>query len=233
MSNSDSKKIRFLKQHSELFPEDFHIIGSPGDSVNSVQSVNREIPPYEPPSSGDLAAYESQICDCKRCPLGESRTKFVFGVGDPDADLMFVGEAPGHQEDMQGEPFVGPAGQLLDKILKAINLTRQQVYIGNVLKCRPPNNRDPNAEEIEACEPYLIQQIQMIQPKAIIALGRVAGNTLLKESMALKNMRGTTWNYHGTDLIVTYHPAALLRNEQLKRPTWEDFQMIQKKYLKE
>ncbi len=233
MSDPDNLKQRFLRQHRELFPEDFYIEGAADTASQEVKAVSREIPPYDPPPSGSLTEYEQQICDCLRCPLGKSRTKFVFGVGDPEAELMFIGEAPGHQEDLKGEPFVGPAGQLLDKILKAIDLARDDVYIGNVLKCRPPNNRNPNAEEIEACEPYLIQQINMIQPKAIIALGRVAGNTLLKESMALKNMRGKTWNYHGTDLIVTYHPAALLRNQQLKRPTWEDFQMIQKKYLNE
>ncbi len=144
---------------------------------------------------------------------------------------MFVGEAPGYREDKQGEPFVGRAGKLLDKILAAINLSREEVFIANVLKCRPPENRDPNMEEIEACEPYLVEQIKLVRPKAIIALGRIAGNTLLKTSMSLRDLRGKTWNYHDTELLVTYHPAALLRNQELKRPTWEDFQKIQRKYL--
>jgi len=198
-----------------------------------VSDVNPEKPAYEPPASGSLAEYEQQICQCQRCPLGETRNQFVFGAGDPDADLFFVGEAPGYQEDMEGIPFVGKAGQLLEKILAAINLQRNEVFIGNVLKCRPPDNRDPRKDEIDACEPYLIEQLNMVQPRVIIALGRVAGNTLLKSSSSLRDLRERTWDYHGTDLMVTYHPAALLRNNQLKRPTWEDFQKIQEKYLED
>ncbi len=229
---SDGKR-RYLKQQRELFPEDFYI-RSRGEAVSAgafETEYSREIPPYEPPESGDVTEYEQQICDCQRCPLGESRNKFVFGAGDPDADLLFVGEAPGHQEDEEGIPFVGPAGQLLEKILAAIDLSRDEVYIANILKCRPPNNRDPNQEEIDACEPYLVEQIRMIGPRVIIALGRVSATTLLKKSMALRDMRERTWNYHGTDLVATYHPAALLRNQNLKRPAWEDFQRIQQQYL--
>lgn len=232
--NFDSVR-EYLKQQAELFPEDFYIRGGANDSSEKVAEsrpvYNPEHPPYEPPVTGKLSAYEKQIHGCKRCPLGESRTKFVFGVGDKSADLMFIGEAPGYYEDQQGEPFVGEAGQLLDKILAAIDLTREEVFIGNVLKCRPPQNRDPKKSEIEECEPYLIEQINLVHPKAIIALGRVAGNTLLKKSTSLRDLRGHTWDYHGTDLIVTYHPAALLRNKKLKRPTWEDFQKIQRNYL--
>ncbi|HKJ69483.1 MAG TPA: uracil-DNA glycosylase [bacterium] len=216
---------RYLQQQHELLPADFYIL-------RRIKSTfDRLAPPYEPPESGSLEAYEQQICDCMRCPLGKSRTHFVFGAGHPDADLFFVGEAPGYQEDMQGEPFVGRAGQLLDDILKAIHLQREEVYIANVLKCRPPENRDPRPEEIQECEPYLIRQIRLVAPKVIIALGRVAGNTLLRQSSPLRELRGKTWNYEDTDLIVTYHPAALLRNDRLKRPTWEDFQKIQEKYL--
>jgi len=229
----------YIRQQRELYPEDFYIpkprSGQPvpvqAGASEAGTAEDRAVPRYAPPASGDLEAYHRQICDCLRCPLGETRTRFVFGVGDPDADLMFVGEAPGYQEDQQGEPFVGQAGQLLDKILAAIDLTRGQVYIANVLKCRPPKNRDPRPEEIEACEPYLQAQIGMVQPKALIALGRVAGNTLLKTSRSLRELRGRTWNYQDRDLIVTYHPAALLRNQELKRPTWEDFQKIQARYL--
>ncbi len=234
MNNRDDLN-RYFHQQAELFPDDYYI--PPEPHVNSVNEppdmteYSPDAPPYEPQIEGNLTAYDEQINQCKRCSLGESRINFVFGVGSPDADLLFIGEAPGQQEDEQGEPFVGRAGKLLDKILAAIHLKREDVFIANVLKCRPPNNRDPKPDEIEACEPYLVQQIQMIQPKVIIALGRIAANTLLKESLALRDMRDKTWNYHGTDLVVTYHPAALLRNQRLKRPTWEDFQRIQKKYL--
>lgn len=237
MNSVDVEKLTdYIRQQSELYPTDFYIQGdsfsSPGaDEFVPAGNLNREIPPYDASSSGNLEEYNRQICDCQRCPLGKTRTNFVFGVGNPNADLMFVGEAPGYQEDQQGEPFVGKAGQLLDKILAAIQLTRDEVFIANVLKCRPPDNRDPRSEEIEACEPYLKQQINLVRPKAIIALGRIAGNTLLKTSRSLRDLRGRTWNYQDRDLIVTYHPAALLRNQTLKRPTWEDFQKIQEKYL--
>ncbi|MCF7805166.1 MAG: uracil-DNA glycosylase [Candidatus Marinimicrobia bacterium] len=233
--NEVNNYSEYLKQQAELFPEDFYIrpFGTPGQVAErgSGEDYNPEIPPYEPPASGRLADYKQLIHNCKRCPLGESRTKFVFGTGDRNADLMFIGEAPGYYEDQQGEPFVGKAGKLLDKILAAIDLKRENVFIGNVLKCRPPENRDPKAEEIEECEPYLVEQIRLVEPRVIIALGKVAGNTLLRKSSSLRDLRGKTWDYHGTDLIVTYHPAALLRNQNLKRPAWEDFQKIQEKYL--
>ncbi len=179
-----------------------------------------------------LAQYRDSIQECQLCDLGTSRTNFVFGVGDPQADLMFVGEAPGEQEDLKGEPFVGRAGKLLDDILKAIDLTREQVFIANVLKCRPPHNRDPRSEEIELCEPYLIRQIELIQPKLIVALGRIAGATLLRTKESLGNMREKVYQYHDTDLVVTYHPAALLRNPNWKRPAWEDFKKIRDMYRK-
>lgn len=218
----------FIHQQSEMFPEDFYIRSQSSADKVEFDPLN---PPYKPLISGQLTEYEQQIHQCQRCPLGATRTKFVFGVGDSTAELMFVGEAPGYHEDQQGVPFVGRAGKLLDKILAAIDLTRDQVFIGNVLKCRPPDNRDPRVDEIDECEPYLVQQIKLVEPKVIIALGRVAGNTLLKTNSALRDLRGKTWNYHGTDLIVTYHPAALLRNQKLKYPAWEDFQKVQKNYL--
>ncbi|MCF7807789.1 MAG: uracil-DNA glycosylase [Candidatus Marinimicrobia bacterium] len=179
---------------------------------------------------GDLAAFHEAIKDCKKCPLGDTRTKFVFGVGNPDADLMFVGEAPGEREDQEGVPFVGRAGKLLDDILQAIELTREDVYIANVLKCRPPNNRDPNKDEIEECEPYLLKQIELIKPKLLVALGRISATTLLRTKDSLTAMRGQIFDYHGTDMLVTYHPAALLRNPNWKRPAWEDFQKIRDLY---
>ncbi|MFQ6617211.1 MAG: uracil-DNA glycosylase family protein [Fidelibacterota bacterium] len=171
------------------------------------------------------------IKDCKRCVLGSTRTSFVFGVGDAHARMVLVGEAPGREEDLQGEPFVGRAGQLLNKILKALNLKREEVYIANVIKCRPPNNRDPFQDEIRECEPYLKLQLKLINPHVIIALGRVAAQSLLKINLSLAQMRGKVFKYQNIDLMVTYHPAALLRNPGLKRPCWEDWKLIRDKYL--
>ncbi len=162
-----------------------------------------------------------------KCDLGKTRKNFVFGVGDFNASLLLVGEAPGEQEDLSGEPFVGRAGKLLDKMLTAINRSRENdVFICNVLKCRPPDNRDPSKEEISKCEPYLVNQIDLIQPKLIVALGRVAGKTLLGVDKSLKDMRNTIHSYHGTNLIVTYHPAALLRNSNWKPDARNDFKWI-------
>jgi len=172
----------------------------------------------------------SMICTCVKCPLGNTRIKFVFGVGNPNADIVFVGEAPGADEDAQGEPFVGRAGQLLNKILEAIHFKREDVYICNILKCRPPNNREPQAEEVDVCEPHLWKQLEIIKPKIIVCLGRVAGQTLLRTSESLGTMRGKVHNYRGIKLVVTYHPAALLRNPNWKKPTWEDVQWIRKMY---
>lgn len=178
-------------------------------------------------SAEELDNFYNHIHNCQECQLGETRNKFVFGVGDPNANLVLVGEAPGAEEDRLGEPFVGRAGKLLDKILAAINRSRKKdVYICNVLKCRPPNNRDPLADEVIKCEPYLLKQIEILQPKLLVALGRVAGKTLLNLESALKDMRGTIHDYYGTPLIVTYHPAALLRNPGLKPAAWEDFKWI-------
>ena len=181
---------------------------------------------------GDLDSFKELICTCKKCPLGETRQNFVFGVGNPKADIVFVGEAPGEQEDQQGVPFVGRAGKLLDKMLAAIELTRDDVYICNVLKCRPPKNRDPLPSEVEKCEPYLISQLHYIKPKLIVALGRISACTILKTKEPLKNLRNQIYKYEGIDLLVTYHPAALLRNPNFKKPTWEDFKFIREKYLR-
>jgi DNA polymerase len=159
-----------------------------------------------------LEQLERTIQDCKRCPLGKTRTKLVFGDGDPHADIMFVGEAPGRDEDLQGKPFVGRAGKLLNKMLEEIGLKREDVYIANILKSRPPDNRDPQPEEAEACEPYLHKQIELIQPKLICSLGRIAAQTLLRTRMPLKEMRGRWFEYRGAKFMVTYHPAAILRS---------------------
>jgi DNA polymerase len=158
-------------------------------------------------------------------------TQLVFGVGNPDADLMIIGEAPGAEEDKQGEPFVGKAGQLLNKILDAINFKRQDIYIANILKHRPPNNRNPKPEERERSLPFLLRQIDLIEPKLILAVGKVAAQTLLDKNLSLTKMRGQFHDFRGEyELLATYHPAALLRHPKWKRPTWEDVQLLRKRY---
>ncbi len=172
-----------------------------------------------------------ELCDENRdLKTDLENTNLVFGVGNPAADLMIIGEAPGEQEDIQREPFVGPAGQLLDKILDAINFNRSDIYIANILKHRPPENRNPNDEERKRSLPYLLRQIELIQPKVILCVGKISGTTLLQKDDALKNLRGTFHKFNNADLTVTYHPAALLRNPNWKRPTWEDVQMVRKRY---
>jgi DNA polymerase len=157
-------------------------------------------------------------------------TNLVFGVGNPNADLMIIGEAPGENEDKQGEPFVGAAGQLLDKIMKAINFNRSDLYIANILKHRPPNNRDPKPEEREKSLPFLLKQIELVNPKLILCVGKVSATTLLNQDATLKEMRQKFHPFHGRELMVTYHPAALLKNQQWKRPTWEDVQLLRNRY---
>jgi DNA polymerase len=186
--------------------------------------------PYAPPAPDevaamDWAALEEAVRTCTRCPLHGTRTQAVFGVGNRRAQWMFIGEAPGADEDRQGEPFVGRAGQLLNLMLRAIGLKREEVYIANVLKSRPPGNRDPRPEEVEQCEPYLVRQIELIRPRLIVALGRHAAHSLLKTELPLSRLRGQRLSYHDTPLIVTYHPAYLLRNPADKRKAWEDLRV--------
>ena len=190
-----------------------------------------ELPAAPPPTTVEpwsgaesLSILNDLICTCMKCPLGPTRTKFVFGVGNTKATLMLVGEAPGADEDAQGEPFVGRAGQLLNKILEAIGFRRDEVYICNILKCRPPNNRKPQSEEVEQCIPYLRKQIELVRPVLILCLGLTAAENLLGTTESLGRLRGRTLRYEGTPVMVTYHPAALLRNPNWKRPTWEDVQ---------
>ncbi len=178
----------------------------------------------------NLHEFYLRIKDCQKCPLGKSRKNFVFGAGNPNADVMLVGEAPGAEEDRLGEPFVGRAGQLLNKILDSIHFKREDVFIANILKCRPPNNRDPLATEVEQCEPYLHEQIRIIRPKLILAMGRIAGQTLLKTKSSLTNLRGKLHCYREIHMIVTYHPAALLRNPQWKYPAWDDVRYLRRLY---
>jgi len=179
--------------------------------------------------------YESMEA-CQKCGLGGGRTNLVFGDGDEHADIMFIGEAPGRDEDLQGKPFVGKAGQLLTRIIESIKLGRSEVYITNIVKCRPPGNRDPSPAEIKACLPFLHQQIGMVRPKVICALGRIAAQTLLRTQSPISGLRGKVHIYHpygsnhGIKLIATFHPAALLRNPQLKRVVWEDVKLLRKEY---
>ncbi len=174
----------------------------------------------------NLADLNGAICTCMKCPLGATRTSFVFGSGNESAEVMVVGEAPGADEDAQGLPFVGRAGQLLTKILESIQLQRSDVYICNILKCRPPNNRKPTPQETDSCEPYLWKQIELVQPRYILALGLTAAHTLLKTKHSMSALRGTVHDYHGIGTVVTYHPAALLRNPAWKKETWEDVKFL-------
>jgi len=177
----------------------------------------------------ELADVRADIGDCTRCKLHTlGRSQIVFGVGNPQADLMFVGEAPGADEDIQGVPFVGRAGQLLTKIIEAIGLKREEVYIANVIKCRPPQNRNPEPDEVEKCEPFLFQQIDIIKPKVIVALGKFGAQTLLRTLDPISRLRGRVFEYRGAKLIPTFHPAYLLRNPSSKREVWEDMKLVRK-----
>ena len=209
--------FRYLDQTRALYGN--HIFLDVQTVKNSVQNIDK------------LASFYSSINQCQKCSLGKTRTNFVFGTGNPQADIVLVGEAPGEKEDLQGEPFVGRAGKLLDKILEAIELSREDIYICNVLKCRPPKNRDPLPSQVDLCEPYLKTQLSLIKPKLIVALGRIAACTILRTKEPLKNLRNQIFKYEGIDLLVTYHPAALLRNPNFKIPAWEDFQLIRDKYI--
>ena len=181
------------------------------------------------PGAGSLDALRSHIGPCTRCKLHAlGRKQVVFGAGNPAADLMFVGEAPGADEDQQGEPFVGRAGQLLTKIIEAIEMTRDQVYIANVIKCRPPQNRNPEPDEVERCEPFLFAQIDIIQPKVIVALGTFAARALLRSTEPISRLRGRVFEYRGSKLIPTFHPAYLLRNPSSKREVWEDLKLVKR-----
>ncbi len=238
MSEIKKRIIEALKDQKEIF----------GDELFTSQSLNRkttvvtkiknentdEIPLFETKENWEKASsleeLDKLINKCTKCPLHKSRTNFVFGVGNPNADVMVVGEGPGADEDAQGEPFVGRAGKLLNEILKAINFQREEVYIANVVKSRPPGNRTPTSEEMDACLPYLKKQIELIKPKLILCLGLTAAQGLLKKRDSLTKLRGQIFDYLNAKVIVTYHPAALLRNPNWKRPCWEDVQQFRKMY---
>ena len=175
-----------------------------------------------------LQAIRDDIGDCTRCRLHKGRTNLVFGVGNPNAELMFVGEGPGADEDAQGEPFVGRAGQLLNNMISAMGLKREDVYIANVVKCRPPGNRTPEKDECDTCSPFLLRQIEVIKPKVIVALGAVAAKNLLAVNDSMANLRGRWYDFRGARLAVTYHPAYLLRDPRQKKEAWKDLQMVMK-----
>jgi DNA polymerase len=194
--------------------------GQPTSARDAVPPAPQKAVPI---SVSDLAAIREHIGDCTRCKLCRlGRKQIVFGVGNPTADLMFVGEAPGRDEDLQGEPFVGRSGQKLTQIIEAIGLKREDVYIANVIKCRPPDNRNPEPDEVEACEQFLFRQVDFIKPKVIVALGTFAARSLLKTDDPISRLRGRVYNYRGAMLIPTFHPAYLLRNPGCRREVWED-----------
>lgn len=184
----------------------------------------------KPASTGasTLEEFKVPVLKCEKCPLSKTRTNVVFGEGNPKAKLMFIGEAPGADEDEQARPFVGRAGQLLTKIIEAMGLKREDVYIANILKCRPPENRNPLPEEIECCSPYLLEQVRIIGPRVICALGKFSSQTLLNTETPISQLRGNFHDYHGTKLMPTYHPAYLLRNPSEKKTVWEDMKKIAK-----
>jgi len=224
---------RYLEQQREilgsvLFIDAHKTSNPPHISTESEQSIMSIKPTWQ--SADTLPILHDHIHTCMECRLGSTRNSFVFGSGNPNADIMIIGEAPGADEDAQGLPFVGAAGKLLTKILEAIELSRDEVYIANIIKCRPPENRRPEKDEIAQCEPYLQKQIELIKPAFILALGLTAVNTLFKKTHQMQDIRGKLMNYHGVSLLATYHPAALLRNPNWKKPAWEDVQLLRSMY---
>jgi DNA polymerase len=201
---------------------------SPATSSPQVIPEPSALPADVLPPEG-LASVREELGDCHRCRLGATRTNLVFGAGNPAARLVFVGEAPGGDEDQQGIPFVGEAGQLLTKIISAMGFRRDEIYICNVLKCRPPQNRNPQADEIEQCHPFLLRQLRAIGPEVIVALGTFAAQTLLRTREPISKLRGVFHDYHGIPLMPTFHPAYLLRNAGMKREVWDDMQKVMKR----
>jgi uracil-DNA glycosylase len=197
--------------------EDLHVIANPKPESGVIDPIQ------------SLKLIREDIGDCTRCVLHkQGRKQIVFGVGNPKADLMFIGEAPGADEDIKGEPFVGRAGQLLNNMIKAMGIQREDVYIANIIKCRPPGNRTPERDECDTCSPFLMRQIEVIKPKAIVALGAVAAKTLLAINAPMSEFRGRWYDFRGTKLAVTYHPAFLLRDPRQKKEAWKDLQMVMK-----
>jgi DNA polymerase len=215
--------------------EDFYLDAA--ETPAEVEEPDVDAPPTSDASPGAAASLDLSSCGdldalgaiagaCEACVLAKTRQSVVFGSGSPTACVMFVGEGPGAQEDRQGLPFVGPAGELLTKIIQAMEMDRAEVYIANVVKCRPPGNRDPQPAEVASCIGFLRRQIELVRPRVLVALGRVAAQNLLASDAPVGRMRGSWHSFEGVPLRVTYHPAALLRNEKLKRPTWEDMKAV-------
>ena len=235
---------------SESHKRFLHAMGIQAWDLRHAQSPAENIPVVDEPVAITQPVTESQVFDinpvtdmdwkqleqsvlaCQGCALHETRTQAVFGVGNKNAQWMVIGEAPGAEEDRQGEPFVGRAGQLLNNMLMAMGLKREEIYIGNILKCRPPNNRDPKPEEVEQCEQYLFRQVDLIRPKIILAVGRIAAQNLLKTDSSLARLRNQTFGYGEQEipLVVTYHPAYLLRSPGEKRKAWQDLQYAMRVY---
>ena len=203
----------------------------PGDEAHAARAAEagaQRQPDHATPGSGEtLEGVRTELGDCTRCKLHAlGRHQIVYGVGNPAAALMFIGEAPGHDEDVQGIPFVGRAGQLLTKIIEAIALQREDVNIANVIKCRPPGNRNPEPDEVASCEPFLFRQVQVIKPRVIVALGTFAAQTLLRTKDPISRLRGNVYRYGSASLIPTFHPAYLLRSPEHKRDVWEDMKKV-------
>jgi DNA polymerase len=225
VSDLQDAEIR-LEEREEMTPRTNAVAGV-AQQENSFELGKPELNVIDPGQA--LRLIREDLGDCTRCVLHkQGRKQIVFGVGNPQADLMFIGEAPGADEDQQGEPFVGRAGQLLNNMIKAMGLRREDVYIANIIKCRPPGNRTPEREECETCSPFLMRQIAAIKPKAIVALGAVAAKTLLAINAPMSEFRGRWFDFRGTKLAVTYHPAFLLRDPRQKKETWKDLQMVMK-----
>ncbi len=214
----------FIQQQIELYGDE--LVLSPQSSAKDTPRDDGVDPSWE--SCRDLVSLQEKINQCVRCALGKSRTKFVFGSGNPHADVMLIGDAPDTMEDDQGFPFVGPAGQLLDKILQAIHLDRTLVYLCNVVKCHPSQNRSPLLSELETCRPFLSKQIALVNPKVILCMGEQAANTVLQSNDPIERLRGHLYQSGQHKIIVTYHPAFLLHHPKYKRDTWFDVQLLEK-----
>ncbi len=214
--------VSLLTFEAEKSKDDKH-----ADMVIDSETPALQVAPAPFKTLEDLARDAST---CRLCSLADTRNQVVFGVGNPQADLMFIGEAPGQEEDLKGEPFIGRAGQLLDRMLHALKLDREKVYIMNTIKCRPPNNRDPRPDEVQACSLWFDQQLDMVQPKMICLLGRVAAQTILQTDAPLGSLRGRWHDYQGIPVWVTYHPAYLLRSPRQKEKSWQDMRQLQRRF---
>lgn len=236
---------RLYGEESSAEPTSALSPGSQNSSEGALPLPQLQLPRFQIPVVGGADLFEASprwlqsqslselyglIHTCTACPLGLTRTRFVFGSGNPQAEIVVVGEAPGAEEDARGEPFVGAAGQLLTRMLQAIQMRREDVYICNILKCRPPNNRRPTPQEIGTCRPYLWKQLELIQPAFILALGATAAGALLEKEYKIAELRGRPIPFHGMVMVVTYHPAALLRNPQWKPLAWQDLQLLRRLY---